>query len=65
MVNTMGMMLQLGFATMVSVAVKPMMCYSHPNGLSSVVEYPDTFCGESAHVRMLVLGVASQLARLL
>ena len=36
---------QLGFATMVAVAVKPMMCYRHPNGLSSLVEYPDTLCG--------------------
>ena len=48
---------QLGFATMVAVAVKPMMCYSHPNGLSSIMDYPSTFCGERTQLNMVVLGL--------
>ena len=50
---------QLGFATMVAVAVKPMMCYRHPNGLSSIVEYPDTLCGGRTHASMLMFGVVA------
>ena len=48
---------QLGFVTMVAVAVTPMMCYSHPNGRSSILDYPSTFCGESAQLKMVVVGV--------
>ena len=51
---------QLGFATMVAVAVKPMMCYRHPNGLSSIVEYPDALCGEATHTSMLAFGVVAR-----
>ena len=42
---------------MVAVAVKPMMCYSHPNGLSSIMDYPSTFCGERTQLNMVVLGL--------
>ena len=48
---------------MVAVAVKPMMCYSHPNGRSSVLEYPSTFCGESTQLQMVVLGVVPGAAQ--
>ena len=33
-----------------------MMCYKHPNGLRSVLKYPDIICGSDEHTAMLVIG---------
>ena len=55
--NTMGLGLQLGFGAISTVALKPTMCYQHPNGRESLASYPSIFCGESGHVTMLCCGV--------
>eukprot|EP00435_Cladocopium_sp_Y103_P072515 s36_g40.t1 len=57
--NTMGLCLQLGFGTMAAVALKPMMCYKHPNGRHSVLNYPGIFCGDGGHGLLLSFGIAS------
>ena len=55
--NTIGLGLQLGFGTIAAVALKPMMCYQHPNGSFSVLSYPSVFCGEGGHGLMLAFGI--------
>eukprot|EP00438_Fugacium_kawagutii_P003542 Skav202728 [mRNA] locus=scaffold1326:138438:139379:- [translate_table: standard] len=56
-INTIGLGLQLGFGTLTAVALKPMMCYRHPNGRFSILNYPSIFCGESGHEVVLVIGI--------
>eukprot|EP00438_Fugacium_kawagutii_P034587 Skav208727 [mRNA] locus=scaffold615:133011:137950:+ [translate_table: standard] len=56
-VNTVGLGLQLGFGTIAAVALKPMMCYEHPNGRYSVLSYPSIFCWEEGHGGMLACGI--------
>jgi len=55
--NTMGLGFQLGFGAISTVALKPAMCYEHPNGRESLANYPSIFCGESDHLTMLCCGV--------
>eukprot|EP00438_Fugacium_kawagutii_P034591 Skav208731 [mRNA] locus=scaffold615:239775:242224:+ [translate_table: standard] len=55
--NTIGFGLQLGFGTIAAVALKPMMCYQHPNGRYSVLSYPSVFCWEEGHGGMLACGI--------
>ena len=55
--NTMGLGFQLGFGAISTVALKPAMCYEHPNGSESLANYPSIFCGESDHLTMLCCGV--------
>eukprot|EP00435_Cladocopium_sp_Y103_P005247 s85_g1.t1 len=57
-VNTVGLTFQLGFGTMAAVAMKPIMCFGHPNGLHSMVSYPNLFCGDSQHKVVLGVGMA-------
>ena len=54
----MGLVLQLGFGTMAAVALKPIMCTRHPNGLRSMVSYPSLSCEESQYGLMLACGMA-------
>ena len=54
--NTMGLLLQVGFGTIAAVSLKPVMCFVHPNGLHSILSYPSVFCGESGHSFMMVCG---------
>lgn len=57
-INAAGACFQMGFITMASIAMTPLMCYTHPNGLSSVILYPNVFCWESAgHTHMLMLAL--------
>jgi len=55
--NTLGLGLQLSFATIATVALKPFMCYAHPNGRQSVLSYPSIFCGDQQHGLMLACGI--------
>eukprot|EP00913_Durusdinium_trenchii_P011588 g10882.t1 len=52
-----GQFLQVTFSTMSTIALAPLMCYTHPNGLQSILKYPNVICGESEHVVMLAGGV--------
>lgn len=54
--NTMGLLLQVGFGTIAAVSLKPVMCFVHPNGFHSILSYPSVFCGESGHSFMMVCG---------
>lgn len=56
-VSTMGAFLQVGFSTMSSTSMAPMMCYIHPNGQRSVLKYSGVMCGSSEHGVMLAIGV--------
>ena len=55
--NTLGLGLQLSFATIATVALKPFMCYAHPNGRQSVLSYPGIFCCDQQHGLMLACGI--------
>ena len=55
--NTLGLGLQLSFGTTAAVALKPFMCYIHPNGRQSVLSYPSIFCGDQRHGIMLACGI--------
>ena len=54
--NTMGLLLKVGFGTIAAVSLKPVMCFLHPNGFHSILSYPSVFCGESGHSFMMVCG---------
>lgn len=54
--STIGAFMQMSFSTMSAASLAPMMCYKHPNGLRSVLKYPDVICGSEEHTLMLVIG---------
>eukprot|EP00438_Fugacium_kawagutii_P017690 Skav211287 [mRNA] locus=scaffold2429:157026:159842:+ [translate_table: standard] len=56
-INTAGLGLQMGYGTMAAVAMKPLMCYQHPNGLESMIVYPNLFCGDKDHIYMQIAGM--------
>ena len=56
--NTIGLVLQLAFGTMAAVALKPIMCTKHPNGLRRMVSYPSLSCEDSQYGLMLACGMA-------
>ena len=55
--NTLGLGLQISFGTIATVALKPFMCYMHPNGRQSVLSYPSIFCGDQRHGLILACGI--------
>jgi len=57
--NISGILLQAGFSTMSAVALQPMMCYQHPNGVMSLLKYPNVVCGESEQSIMLGIAVGT------
>ena len=57
--NTAGVFLQVGFVPMMAVSLKPFMCYKHPNGLRSIVSFPNIFCGDGGQSTMMVIGLVS------
>ena len=56
--NTIGNLIQVGFAVMTTVALESMMCYVHTNGSYSLVKYSSVTCGEGEQVTMMVTGVS-------
>ena len=44
------MFLEAGFGTMSAVGLQPLMCYSHPSGLYSVLKFPNVICQSGDHV---------------
>ncbi|CAJ1377702.1 unnamed protein product, partial [Effrenium voratum] len=54
--SLMGQFMQVGFSTMSTIALAPLMCYTHPNGQQSILKYPNVICGDPAHTAMLVAG---------
>ncbi|CAE7564923.1 unnamed protein product [Symbiodinium sp. CCMP2592] len=55
--STIGLLLLLGFNTMCTVAVMPLMCFSHPSGASSLLKYPSITCASDQHFVMMILGL--------
>jgi len=55
--STIGALLQLSFSTMSTISMAPMMCFSHPNGVFSLLKYPSITCGTEDHTVMLIFGV--------
>eukprot|EP00435_Cladocopium_sp_Y103_P048352 s328_g14.t1 len=55
--STIGAFLQVGFSTMSATSLAPLMCYHHPNGKLSLLEYPGVICGSERHQPILVVGV--------
>ncbi|CAE7713823.1 SCUBE2, partial [Symbiodinium necroappetens] len=47
-VSTLGQFVQVSFTIYSKVALSPMMCYTHPNGKSGMLEHNGIFCFESA-----------------
>eukprot|EP00438_Fugacium_kawagutii_P002929 Skav232608 [mRNA] locus=scaffold1224:398287:398775:- [translate_table: standard] len=54
--NTIGNLLQMGYGPMTALAFQPFMCYSHPNGLQSLLKQPSILCGGEAHGFMRAVG---------
>lgn len=50
-----GSFLQVVFTTLCNVGLVPFMCFSHPNGRSSIAKYPNIFCGGPDHLTMQIL----------
>lgn len=57
-VNFAGTLTQVGFATLSAWSLKPLMCYRHPNGSYSLLNYPGAFCGEAEQITMAIFGTA-------
>eukprot|EP00928_Gymnodinium_smaydae_P043532 TRINITY_DN29144_c0_g1_i3.p1 TRINITY_DN29144_c0_g1~~TRINITY_DN29144_c0_g1_i3.p1 ORF type:complete len:559 (-),score=57.75 TRINITY_DN29144_c0_g1_i3:53-1729(-) len=55
--NLLGTVLQALFVTAATVALAPMMCYTHPTGDTSVQSFPSILCGHHDHYVMLVFAV--------
>ncbi|CAK9044742.1 unnamed protein product [Durusdinium trenchii] len=57
MQNVLGNLLQMAFGTMSALALQPLMCYTHPNGLLSLLQHPGVLCGSPDHGAMTVAGL--------
>jgi len=58
LISTLGQFMQVSFTIYSKIALSPMMCYSHPNGKSGMLEHNGIFCFESAeHTPMFIAGV--------
>lgn len=55
--NVIGHFLQEGFGTMSALALKPLMCYEHPNGEQSLLKHAGVFCNSGEHSAMMVTGL--------
>eukprot|EP00438_Fugacium_kawagutii_P009530 Skav209803 [mRNA] locus=scaffold1201:304082:307272:- [translate_table: standard] len=55
--NTIGFFLQGCFGTMSALALKPMMCYQHPNGKYSLLKHAGVFCDSPEQKTMLAAGL--------
>ncbi|CAE6960374.1 sphX [Symbiodinium natans] len=57
--STLGQLFQIGFTIIAKTALMPFMCYSHPNGKSSVLRFSDVICWEeeTGHTTMVIFGV--------
>ncbi|CAK9091670.1 Ephrin_rec_like domain-containing protein [Durusdinium trenchii] len=54
-----GMFCQTTFVTMANVGFSPLMCYAHPDGEESVLQFSGIFCWTSEHAAMVVEGMVS------
>lgn len=54
--STIGQFLQVGFSTMSSTALVPLVCYSHPSGQRSNFKNPNIICGSESHTVMVIFG---------
>ncbi|CAE7633264.1 GABBR2 [Symbiodinium sp. CCMP2592] len=60
MLSTMGQFFQVSFTIYSKIALSPMMCYTHPNGKSGLLENNGIFCFESPeHTRMFIAGLCT------
>jgi len=55
--NSMGHLCQMVFIAFVGMTSVPMQCFSHPNGQTSVVQYPEVLCGEGDHSVLVAMSV--------
>ena len=55
--NVIGHFLQGGFGTMSALALKPFMCYEHPNGKQSLLKHAGVFCNSGEQWVMMVAGL--------
>eukprot|EP00928_Gymnodinium_smaydae_P057286 TRINITY_DN4054_c0_g1_i4.p1 TRINITY_DN4054_c0_g1~~TRINITY_DN4054_c0_g1_i4.p1 ORF type:complete len:933 (+),score=119.22 TRINITY_DN4054_c0_g1_i4:154-2799(+) len=49
------------FVSQVTLCMLPFMCYTHPNGSSSVLQYTATLCGSNDHIYMVIVAVIGVL----
>jgi len=56
-VNSAGQIWNAMYITITMTAFLPFQCYSHPNGQSSLLKFPDVLCWEEDYSMWLTLGV--------
>ena len=59
LISTMGQFMQVSFTIYSKIALSPMMCYSHPNGKSGMLEHNGIFCFSSEEHIPMPLGLGS------
>ncbi|CAE7493377.1 Scube2 [Symbiodinium natans] len=58
LISTMGQFIQVTFTIYSKISLSPMMCYTHPNGKSGMLEHNGIFCFESEeHTPMFLVGI--------
>jgi len=64
MISSAGQVVQALYITFVTIALRPLVCYSHPSERaeqSSVQTMPSVLCGSDEHTPLVALGVLSTL----
>jgi hypothetical protein len=64
MISSAGQIVQALYITFVTIALRPLVCYSHPSDRmeqSSVQTMPSVLCGSDDHTPLVALGVLSTL----
>jgi hypothetical protein len=59
--NSWGLIMQAIFVSVTSASISSFRCEAHPNGVSTILSYPDVMCQGPEYLVMLLLSVASTL----
>jgi len=57
--NTFFTVYQAVFIAILLTIVRPLRCYQHPNGESSMVDYPNVLCWDSGHTPLVLLSAVA------
>jgi len=57
-INLVGTLSNFVFFPMAATAMRPLICYDHPNGKRSVLSTPEIICGSEEHTPLLISSIA-------